>query len=165
MKHPQRIAALLIAGLFAASTPAFAEKPDRAGGGKNDNKHEYRDDQGKRDKREDRYDDRRNGGQYRFSDDSRRVLIDYYGGQARAGHCPPGLKKKHNGCLPPGQAKKWRVGYALPADLRYYPLAPEVLVRLPPPPPHHRYVQVAGDILMIAIGTSMVVDAVEDILR
>lgn len=171
MKHPQRIAAFLIAGLFAASTPVFAEKPDWAGGGKNGNKHESRDDRGgrddrgKRDKREDRYDDRRSGGQYHFNDDSRRILIDYYGGQARAGHCPPGLAKKGNGCMPPGQAKKWRRGYALPADVRYYPLPHEILVRLPPPPPQHRYVQVAGDILMIAIGTSMVVDAVEDILR
>lgn len=171
MKHPQRIAALLIATLFAASTPVLAEKPDWAGGGKSGNKHESRgdrDDLGKRDKhdrRDDRYDDRRNGGHYRFDDDSRRILIDYYGGQARAGHCPPGLKKKHNGCMPPGQAKKWRRGYVLPADVRYYPLAPEILIRLPPPPPHHRYVQVAGDILMIAIGTSMVVDAVENILR
>lgn len=171
MKHPQRITALLFAGLFAATSPVFAEKPDWAGGGKNGNKHESRgdrDDLGKRDKRdkrEDRYDDRRNGGQYRFNDDSRRILIDYYGGQARAGHCPPGLAKKGNGCMPPGQAKKWRRGYALPADVRYYPLPHEILVRLPPPPPQHRYVQVAGDILMIAIGTSMVVDAVEDILR
>lgn len=174
MKHSHRIAAFLIAGLFAASTPVFAEKPDWAGGGKHGNKHESRgdrddrggwDDRGKRDKRDDRYDDRRSGGQYRFNDDSRRLLIDYYGGQARAGHCPPGLAKKGNGCMPPGQAKKWRRGYALPADVRYYPLAPEILMRLPPPPPQHRYVQVAGDILMIAVGTSMVVDAVEDILR
>ena len=33
------------------------------------------------------------------------------------GGCPPGLAKKHNGCMPPGQAKKlyrgerWRNGY------------------------------------------------------
>lgn len=33
------------------------------------------------------------------------------------GDCPPGLAKKHNGCLPPGQANKlargdrWRSGY------------------------------------------------------
>jgi hypothetical protein len=171
MRHPARLAFLLVAGLFAINTPVFAEKPDWAGGGKHGNKHESRDDRGgwddrgKRDKRDDRYDDRRSGGQHRFNDDSRRILVDYYGGQARAGHCPPGLKKKHNGCMPPGQAKKWRMGYVLPADVRYYPLAPEILVRLPPPPPRHRYVQVAGDILMIAVGTSMVVDAVEDILR
>ena len=166
-----RLTSLLLAGLFAASMPAFAEKPDWAGGGKHGNKHENRgdrDDRGGRDDRnyrDDRYDDRRSGGQYRFNDDSRRMLIDYYGGQARAGHCPPGLAKKGNGCMPPGQAKKWRRGYALPADVRYYPLAPEILMRLPPPPPQHRYVQVAGDILMIAVGSSMVVDAVEDILR
>jgi len=174
MKHSHRIATFLLASLFAASAPVCAEKPDWAGGGKNGNKHESRgdrdnrggwDDRGKRDKREDRYDDRRGGSHYRFSDDSRHILFDYYGGQARAGHCPPGLAKKGNGCMPPGQAKKWRRGYALPADVRYYPLAPEILMRLPPPPPQHRYVQVAGDILMIAVGTSMVVDAVEDILR
>lgn len=175
MNHPHRIAALLLAGLFAASAPVFAEKPDWAGGGKHGNKHEGRsdhderggrDDRGYRDDRGgDRYDDRRSGGQFRFSDDSRRLLVDYYGGQARAGHCPPGLAKKGNGCQPPGQAKKWRRGYALPADVRYYALPPDILVRLPPPPPQHRYVQVAGDILMIAVGSSLVVDAVEDILR
>jgi hypothetical protein len=48
-----------------------------------------------------------------------------------AGGCPPGLAKKHNGCMPPGQAKKlyrgerWRSGYGslyayreIPYDLR-----------------------------------------------
>jgi hypothetical protein len=36
------------------------------------------------------------------------------------GGCPPGLAKKHNGCLPPGQAKKlyrgqrWISGYGSP---------------------------------------------------
>ena len=34
--------------------------------------------------------------------------------QAAYGNCPPGLAKKGNGCLPPGQAKKL-VGRALPA--------------------------------------------------
>jgi hypothetical protein len=47
------------------------------------------------------------------------------------GGCPPGLAKKHNGCMPPGQAKKlyrgqrWRSGYGeryayrqIPYDLR-----------------------------------------------
>ena len=29
---------------------------------------------------------------------------NYYG--YCAGGCPPGLAKKHNGCMPPGQAKK-----------------------------------------------------------
>lgn len=47
------------------------------------------------------------------------------------GGCPPGLAKKHNGCMPPGQARKlargqrWRSGYGdyysygrIPYDIR-----------------------------------------------
>ena len=47
------------------------------------------------------------------------------------GRCPPGLAKKHNGCMPPGQARKlargqrWHNGYGslytynrIPYDLR-----------------------------------------------
>ena len=31
------------------------------------------------------------------------------------GGCPPGLAKKHNGCMPPGQAKKlYRIGQRFP---------------------------------------------------
>jgi Ni/Co efflux regulator RcnB len=161
MKHSLRLAGILAAGMFMASGAALAEKPAWAGGGKPD-KHEKRDN----DRRDERFDERRGGAvEFRFNDDSRRVIFDYYGAQARKGKCPPGLAKKHNGCLPPGQAKKWQRGQPLPADLRYYSLPRDVLVRLPPPPPQHRYVQVAGDILMIAVGTGMVVDAVEDILR
>jgi len=34
-----------------------------------------------------------------------------------AGGCPPGLAKKHNGCLPPGQAKKlYRTGQRFPLN-------------------------------------------------
>ena len=34
-----------------------------------------------------------------------------------AGGCPPGLAKKNNGCLPPGQAKKlYREGQRFPSD-------------------------------------------------
>ncbi|HEY1227212.1 MAG TPA: RcnB family protein, partial [Ramlibacter sp.] len=76
-----------------------------------------------------------------------------------------GLAKKHNGCMPPGQARKYYVGQPLPAQVVYYPVPQPVLVQLPPPPPQHKYVRVAGDILLIAVGTSMVVDAISDIQR
>ena len=34
-----------------------------------------------------------------------------------AGGCPPGLAKKNNGCMPPGQAKKlYNVGQRFPLD-------------------------------------------------
>jgi Ni/Co efflux regulator RcnB len=162
VKRNIRILAILMAGLFTTSGVALAEKPSWAGGGKHGNKEDRGDD--RRDER--RYDDRGqvSVGVY-FQDDSRRILGDYYGTQARAGKCPPGLAKKGNGCMPPGQARKWAKGRPLPADLRYYDLPHDLLVRLPPPPPRHRYVQIAGDVLLIAIGTSMVVDAVEDIMR
>lgn len=48
----------------------------------------------------------------------------YDGGYYRDGRyvgksCPPGLAKKHNGCLPPGLAKaRWTVGQRLPEAYR-----------------------------------------------
>ncbi len=103
--------------------------------------------------------------EFRFGEQERFAVRDYYGAQARGGKCPPGLAKKRNGCMPPGQAKKWTMGRPLPRDVIYHDLPYDLRVRLPAPPAGHRYVQVAGDVLLIAVGTAMVVDAVQDILR
>lgn len=100
-----------------------------------------------------------------FGDDQRRAVQDYYGGQQARGHCPPGLAKKNNGCMPPGQAKNWSRGQPLPGDVVLYPLPREVSVRIGVPPAGYKYVRVANDILLIAIGTNMVVDAIEDLMR
>jgi Ni/Co efflux regulator RcnB len=148
MKNSMRLIGMCVAGVFATSGVALAEKPPWAGGGKSGQKEE-----------------RRGPGQFHFNDESRRVIADYYGTQQLAGRCPPGLAKKNNGCQPPGQAKKWAKGKALPPGLAYDDLPYDLLRRLPPPPPRHRYVQIAGDILLIAIGTRMVIDAVDDLLR
>lgn len=94
----------------------------------------------------------------------RDVLREYFGQQARSGNCPPGLAKKNNGCLPPGQAKKWSRGQQLSRDVTYYRLPPDLLGRLVAPA-GTEFVRVAGDILLIAAGTGMVLDAVEDLLR
>ena len=40
-----------------------------------------------------------------------------------------------------------------------------VILQLGRPPAGHKYVRAAGDILLIAIGTSMVVDAIQDLGR
>ncbi len=139
--------------MFSLSQSVLAEKPPWAGGGNKGKAEEQRHEQ-------------RNGGtSFRFDVDTRRIILQYYGQQAQAGHCPPGLAKKNNGCMPPGQAKKWAMGKPLPGDLKYYDLPRDLMRRLPPPPANHRYVQIAGDILLIAIGTSIVIDAVQDILR
>lgn len=178
MKNHSPLLALVPAALVAtalASPLAWAEKPDWAGHGKGGNESRQA---GER--RQDRDDARYSREQtdermrnttrqpmvgLRFSDGDRRFIHDYYGTQISAGHCPPGLAKKNNGCMPPGQAKKWRVGYPLPGDLRRYPLPPELLIRLPLPPAGHEFVRVASDILLIAVGSAMVVDAIEDLGR
>ncbi|MBL8696818.1 MAG: hypothetical protein JNK67_00510 [Alphaproteobacteria bacterium] len=98
-----------------------------------------------------------------FEDRDRALVRDYYAALGSGGRCPPGLAKKGNGCLPPGQAKKWRLGRPLPPSLVFHAVPPQLLVELRPLPAGHRYVRVAGDILMIAIGTSIVVDAIADL--
>lgn len=102
---------------------------------------------------------------YRFDDEQKRRAMDFYEGHKGPKGCPPGLAKKGNGCNPPGLVKAWQRGQPLPRDVRYYPLPPELSVRIGVPPKGYRYVQVAGDILLIAVGTSIVVDAIEDLMR
>ena len=101
-----------------------------------------------------------------FHDRQREMARDYYRHEYHErGRCPPGLAKKHNGCMPPGQARKWRRGEPLPRDVVYRPVPRDLEVRIGPAPRGYRYVEVAGDILMIAVGTSMVVDAIDDLNR
>ncbi|MBY0339584.1 MAG: RcnB family protein [Rhodocyclaceae bacterium] len=165
---------LLALSLSLATAPAFADKPDWAGGGKHDKA--GHDDHGKGHKGGKKHggNDDGHGGRHGGSDvnisigayfggTQRSVVHDYYGAQFRAGHCPRGLAKKNNGCMPPGQAKQWRLGARLPHDLTYHAVPGALVTRLGPPPAGHKYVRVASDILLIAIGTSMVVDAIEDL--
>lgn len=67
--------------------------------------------------------------------------------------------------MPPGQAKKWRIGRPLPRGVIYYDLPPPLVVELGVPPRGYRYVRIASDILLIAIGTGLVVDAITDLTR
>jgi len=91
------------------------------------------------------------------------AIHDYHFNEYQAGRCPPGLAKKHNGCMPPGQAKKWAIGRPLPRDVVFYDLPSGI--NIGPPPPGYRFVRVASDILMISIGTGMVMDAINDLGR
>jgi hypothetical protein len=103
---------------------------------------------------------------YSVSDRDRDAVYGYYRGEYAAGNCPPGLAKKNNGCLPPGQAKKmWAVGQPLPRDVYYEPLPPALLGRLSPAPAGYQYVRVASDVLMLATGTRMVAAAIADLSR
>jgi Ni/Co efflux regulator RcnB len=67
--------------------------------------------------------------------------------------------------MPPGQARKWHVGQPLPRDVVYYSVPQPLVLQIGQPPSGYRYVRVASDILMIAIGSGMVVDAIQDLGR
>lgn len=169
-----RVLALVIAGVLSAGQ-ALADKPSWAGGGKGG--------KGERSEHREKSDDKQRGHQddhegsrhenvghgarpgEHFGDQQRTAAREYYGEQFRSGHCPPGLAKKHNGCMPPGQAKKWAVGRPLPRDVVYYAVPSALVVQFGTPPSGHRYVRVAGDILLIATGTRMIVDAIQDLDR
>jgi hypothetical protein len=156
----------LAAGLMVlsiASNPGFADKPDWAGGGKPGKG--AAGGQGAYPERGDPPDGPGVSVSLRFEARQRSIARSYYHEEFSRGHCPPGLAKKHNGCMPPGLARKWGVGRPLPRDVVYYELPHALMVELGVPPAGYRYVRVASDILMIAVGSMMVVDAIEDLAR
>ena len=163
---------LAIAAAMTAG-PVYADKPSWAGGGERHDKERHsrdRDKPGKHEKQtvrgkewDHRHYAHRSGGH--FTEHHRVVIERYYVHEFRGGHCPPGLAKKRNGCMPPGLAKTWHVGRPLPSQVIYYDLPPALIVQIGTPPVGYKYVRVASDILMIAVGTGMVVSAIEDLGR
>jgi Ni/Co efflux regulator RcnB len=96
---------------------------------------------------------------YRFSSRDRISVEGFLEGHYGS-HCPPGLAKKHNGCLPPGQAKKrYRVGYPL-AGVEYEGIPEALLVQLDPVPYGYQYVMVDKDVLLISEASHKVIDAI-----
>ena len=65
-----------------------------------------------------------------------------------------------NGCLPPGQAKKWAMGQPLAHDVVWYSVPQPVLVQLQPVPVGYRYVRVGNDILLLSPQSALVVDVI-----
>lgn len=148
----RRLVALFASLAFACSA-AIAAKPDGEGNGHGN----------KRKQKVERQEEVKIGGH--FGEQNREAAYDYYGKQRAAGRCPPGLAKKNNGCMPPGQAKKWALGKPVPNTVVIYPVPQAVIIKIGTPPPGYKYIRVANDILLIAIGTRMVVDAIEDLMR
>ncbi len=159
MKYPYLYLAALLAPALIAS-PAAAEKGGHGNGNGNGNgnknyAHErhYNDD-------DSRYHSSRDDGRVVVIIDSERDYIRDYIRTDYRRHCPPGLAKKNNGCQPPGQAKKYRVGYPLPDDVIYVPVPRDLLVHLSPVPSGYQYVKVDKDVLLIAEASKKVIDAV-----
>jgi Ni/Co efflux regulator RcnB len=158
------LSALLLCGA------ALAERSDRDGGGRHGPEVHGSDRRGSDRKGQDRRDDHRQSpsrdemraGAY-FQDRQRVAVHDYYGTQYSSGRCPPGLSRKHNGCMPPGQVRNYSVGQRLAPAVIYHAVPSAMVVTLGVPPSGYRYVRVASDILLIAVGTGMVVDAIQDL--
>lgn len=101
-----------------------------------------------------------------FSDTQREAARAYFVKEHGRGNCPPGLAKKQNGCLPPGQAKKrYVVGHSLPKGIVVMELPADLSVRIGPAPAGYRYGILDGDLVKLAIGTMLVVDAIEGLVR
>ena len=149
------IAALLAAGL--AAVPASADQGK--GKGKSKGKDKGHDAAVVKEKDEGRRE------VLVFSDRDREQVRTYWVQTYGRGKCPPGLAKKNNGCRPPGLAKeRYVIGQRLPAVIVVQP-APRVLVtRLGPPPAGYQYVMVDGDLLKLAVGTRLVVDAIHAVV-
>lgn len=59
-----------------------------------------------------------------------------------------------------GTPPQWQVGEALPAGVPVGKVPPPVLASLPRLPPGHQYLDVGGDILLVAARSKMVVDGI-----
>ncbi|MEP6790484.1 MAG: RcnB family protein [Ramlibacter sp.] len=169
-----RATALAIAALMAAGS-GFAK--DKDGDGHGNSKHEQKEEkheqkaeqkaekkQEKEERKADkRHDDVRVGGH--FNDQQRAQVRAYYTQHYGNGrNCPPGLAKKNNGCMPPGQVRHWVAGQPLPRTVTYYTVPQPVIVQLPPAPYGYRYVRVGNDILLMSAQTSLIVDVIQGIL-
>jgi len=93
-----------------------------------------------------------------FVDQDRVYVQRYYTGRYGGSKgCPPGLAKKQNGCVPPGQAR-WNVGQPLPREVLVYSVPQPVLTYLPAAPAGYRYQRVGGDLILVHVSDRMVID-------
>lgn len=179
-----RAAALAVACLFLAG--ASLADDDRGKGNKHADKQERKADkhaekqerkadkqerkaeqqEAKRERKAEKHRDRDDVrvGQY-FNDQQREAVRGYYVKQYGDGRrCPPGLAKKNNGCMPPGQVR-YVVGQPLPRTVTVYQVPQPVIVQLPVAPPGYRYVRVGNDILLVSPQSQLVVDVIAGLLR
>jgi Ni/Co efflux regulator RcnB len=159
------ILVLVIAGILLITSTSLAEKPSWAGGGDKGGKQEQKKKHDSNEGPDAGYSDKRDGDDEKesvyFGDQQRNVIRNFYAEQYRSGNCPPGLAKMNNGCMPPGQARKWQVGRPLPSDVKAHDLPHNVIEQLGLPPAGHRFIRVASDVLLINEGSGLIIDAIQ----
>jgi Ni/Co efflux regulator RcnB len=159
-RKTMRFLVLTVFALCMVSGSALAEK-----GGKHGNPHGNIISSGKSEA--DRDDDSIFGFNDREVDIITGILRGLYGGddhvefvRPSGSFCPPGLAKKNNGCMPPGQAKKYAIGQRLPDNVIFKDLPQALRDALGVPPHGKKYVRVDNDILLIEAATKLVLDAI-----
>jgi Ni/Co efflux regulator RcnB len=97
-----------------------------------------------------------------FNDQQRSAAREYYVQNYSNGKkCPPGLAKKNNGCMPPGQARNWTVGQPIPRGVTTYAVPQRVIAQLPPAPYGYRYTRIDGDIVLVQQQNNLIVDIIQ----
>ncbi len=98
------------------------------------------------------------------TDRDRMAVRSYFRTEYVGGNCPPGLAKKGNGCLPPGQASAlWAIGRPLPSAVAYYPLPEALLMQLTPAPAGYEYVRIGSDVLLMVTATRVIREPIADL--
>jgi Ni/Co efflux regulator RcnB len=164
--HSLRIVSLAIASLLLAGSAFAKDKGDdrEDGGDKHGNKHSEKFERKAEKRAEKREREDIKQGAY-FNDQQRTYVREYYTTTYRDGRrCPPGLAKKNNGCLPPGQLRNWVVGQPVPSNVTIYSVAPPVIRMLPPAPYGYRYARIGGDIVLVQQQNNIIVDIIQGLL-
>lgn len=147
---------LAVCALALPAAAAHAKNNKGHGHGKKDDVIIWNDDGGK--EKGNKKGKGNKGGKHTSSKDVD-ILRGYVIGQYKR-NCPPGLAKKNPPCVPPGQAKKHKVGSILPEG--GFSLVPKDIVSLlTPPPPNGKYVHVDKNVYLINQGTRKVLEAIE----
>ena len=168
-KNSLRIVALAIASLLMAGSAIAKKDGDdhEKGGGKHSQKHEDKAEKRaekaeKKAEKQQREDIKQ--GAY-FNDQQRAYARQYYSTTYKDGkRCPPGLAKKNNGCMPPGQVPDLVVGQPIPTNVKVYQVAQPVIRKLPPAPVGYRYERIGGDIVLVQQQNNIVVDVIKGLL-
>ena len=95
-----------------------------------------------------------------YEESQRQAISEFFTRNRGAGICPPGLVLINERCDSAVSDRGWKYGEALAGDVVLKDLATALLDKLGPVPAGHRFIQVAGDILLINIESRQVVDAV-----
>jgi len=78
------------------------------------------------------------------------------------GKCPSGLVKKESDCLPRGlPGKRYKIGQPLPGAVVPAPVPLDLARRLGTPAIGYRYGMIDGDLVKLATGTGVAIDAID----